>query len=71
MIIPDPRGLTWQDWADTVVGFSPELRNKIDPDSDWRDFAETVSQYVGKVPRPDFFDSWQAWASAVVFTLRD
>lgn len=71
MVFPDPRGLEWQDWADTVVGFTPELRNRIDPDEPWEDFAETFCQYVGGAPQPEFFETWQAWATAVKFALED
>ena len=71
MLLPDPRGLDWQEWADTVVGFNPDIRNRVDPDADWESFAERFCQYVGNAPMPRFFDTWQAWASAVILTLQD
>lgn len=71
MVIPDPRGVPWQQWADTVVGFNALLRNRIDPDSDWREFGETFCQYVPSVPYPEDFETWQEWAIAVKYALQD
>ena len=70
MLLPDPRGLEWQEWADTVVGYNPVLRNRIDPDDPWEEFAESFCQYVQNAPVPRFFDTWQAWVSAVISALK-
>ncbi len=71
MLLPDPRGLQWRDWADTVVGFNPLLRNRIDPNESWEEFGQTFCQYVGNVPFPDGFDTWQEWVIAVKYALQD
>lgn len=71
MILPDPMGLSWQDWADTVVGFNSSLRNTVPQDGPWREFARWFAQAEPKAPLESFFDTWQAWAAAVRFVLQD
>ncbi len=63
--IPNPYGLTWTAWADTVVGFNPDIRADVDPDDSWQMFAVRLAQYATATPRPDGFADWQDWAAAL------
>lgn len=67
-LIPDPIGLQWQDWADTVVGFNRGLIGRVGPESDWRSFADNLIRFEPTAPRHDMFDTWDAWARALKFT---
>jgi len=62
-------GLTWQAWADTVVGFNAACRNQVSADDAWEEFAQRLTLIEPNTPRPDFFDTWQAWAEALKRTL--
>lgn len=64
MNIPNPEGLLWGDWADTVVGFNPDIRVRVDPNEGWRQFAERVTLPLPKTPRHDGFEDWREWARA-------
>lgn len=68
-ILPDPRGLTWQDWADTVVGYIPVLRTQLDPTEDWREFARRFNETIQSAPMPVSFATWQDWVMAVKLSL--
>ena len=68
-LVPDPKGLQWQDWVDTVVGYNADLRNQVAPETDWRFFADFVTRAVPEAPRHDMFDTWDAWARALKFTV--
>jgi hypothetical protein len=63
--LPDPASMDWQDWVDSVVGFNPELRNKVSPDMEWELFADILAQHMPQTPNPDLFDDWRAWADAL------
>jgi len=63
--IPNPFGLDWRTWADTVVGFNPSLRPNVDPDEPWMIFADRLSLYEPATPRPISFRNWQDWACAL------
>lgn len=69
-VVPDPQGMAWQDWCDTVVGFNDACRNQVSPDSSWEEFAERLTLIEPTTPRPDFFESWQAWAAALKRTIQ-
>ncbi|MFZ5784024.1 MAG: hypothetical protein ACOY4R_27820 [Pseudomonadota bacterium] len=68
-VLPDPRGLSWQAWADTVCGFNRDIRNKVSPDDDWRTFAVRLIQFEPRAPQPDGFKTWQDWAVGVRLAL--
>jgi hypothetical protein len=63
--IPNPYGMEWQDWADTLVGFNPAIRSDVDPDDPWQAFAERLAQYASATPRPDEYENWENWAAAL------
>jgi hypothetical protein len=64
-VIPDPQGLTWGDWSDTLVGYNPDLRAVVDPTEDWQEFARRFNEAAHDAPMPIGFSSWQDWAVAV------
>ncbi len=68
--LPDPYGMTWADWSDTVLGFSPSLRNRVSSDTDWQGFAHSMAQYVPNTPQPEAFSDWQGWAQALRWAIR-
>lgn len=68
-MLPYPRQMKWQDWVDTVVGYNPDLRNKVSPDSDWESFADKLTQFVPQTPSHRMFQDWQAWAEALIRTV--
>lgn len=64
--IPDPRGMAWQDWVSALVGYNADLRGTVDPLAvPWEDFGRRLSLIDANTPRPDFFDTWEAWAEAL------
>lgn len=63
--IPIPFGLTWRDWADTVVGFNDALRPNMTGDLDWHEFALRLAEYESQAPRSEPFTSWEDWACAL------
>lgn len=64
--VPDPRGMIWEDWASALVGYNPDLRSTVDPLAvPWEDFGRRLTLIDANTPRPDFFDSWHAWAEAL------
>lgn len=65
MIIPDPALMSWDVWAAAVVGYNPALANQLAASQDWHDFGAALTFWVPSTPRPDFFDDWQSWASAL------
>ncbi len=62
--LPSPYGLDWQDWVDTVVGFNDSIRNVVDPDLPWREFAARLAEFESSSPQPDLFATWEDWAAA-------
>lgn len=63
--IPNPYGIPWQTWVDTLVGFNPELLANISPDDPWEDVANRLVQYETQAPESRLFGSWQEWAAAL------
>ena len=63
--IPNPYGITWQDWIDTLIGFNDSLRPNLPPDLPWREVADRLAQFEQAVPRPLSFGHWQEWAAAL------
>ena len=68
-VVPDPKGMQWQDWSDTVAGFNPGLVGRLPVESDWRAFADGLTLFEPAAPRHDIFDTWDAWARALKFAL--
>ena len=68
-VVPDPKGMQWQDWSDTVVGFNQGLVGRAPVESDWRNFADGLTLFEPTAPRHDIFDTWDAWARALKFAL--
>lgn len=69
VLLPDPFTMDWQGWADTVAGYNPGLLNEVDPDAEWRDFAERFCEAVPQAPMPDLFEDWRSWASSLKLSL--
>lgn len=65
IFIPDPRGMIWKDWVSALVGYNPTLRSMVDPRASWQDFGQRLTLIDVNTPRPDFFESWEAWANAL------
>lgn len=71
-MIPDPRGLSLQEWADTVVLVldSAWPLGRIDNATRWQDWAvglvraPNIAQRV--LPDPYQFSDWRDWATRVV-----
>ena len=69
-VLPHTEGISWQDWVDTIVGYNEGLRNQVDPNQGWEAFADRMSLIEPATPRAEFFDTWQAWATALKRTLQ-
>lgn len=63
--IPDPSGLSWLQWANTVTGFNPHFGQYVSPDMAWQDYARSLTYLEPLAPRADWFASWQEWAIAL------
>lgn len=63
--IPNPYGIRWQDWIDTLIGFNDSLRPNLSPDDPWRIVAQRLAETEPAAPRPDGFSHWTEWASAL------
>ena len=63
--IPNPYGITWRDWIDTLVGFNDSLRPNLSPDLPWREVADRLVEFEQAAPRPLSFSHWQEWAAAL------
>lgn len=68
----DPRGLTFQEWADYMV---PSIEaygvvGRADDSADWRPWCQGVANLSEMqnrgVPAPYQFGTWQDWAFAFV-----
>lgn len=69
-VIPNPVGLSFPDWASTVVGYNRGLHNELAPEMDWRDFAQRLSLSYPATPRSESFSTWQEWVDALRLTLQ-
>lgn len=61
-IIPDPTTLSWGRFAETLINFNPTITQQVTPDSLWEEFANRLALQIPQIPRPDLYDTWQAWA---------
>lgn len=63
LLIPDPRLITFHQWASTVIA-----DNRIGPlpadEADWRDWADGVRQVTVNAPSTIGFNHWRDWALA-------
>jgi hypothetical protein len=64
----DPRGMTWRDWADSVVLSVSDVWSFGTPPEEaaWRDFAVgfvRAPEFAQRVPPdPYVFTDWREWA---------
>lgn len=65
VLLPNPYTMDWQPWADTVAGYNPGLLELVNPDADWKDFAQRFCEAVPEAPQPDGHEFWQSWALAL------
>lgn len=63
VLIPDPRFLSFKQWAATVIA-----DNRIGPlpvdENDWRGWADRVKQVTVNAPSTAGFNDWRQWAMA-------
>lgn len=64
-IVPNPGNLSWSQWAQTVAGFNPTFGQYLHPAMEWQDFGRKLQYLVPQAPRPEVFNTWQGWATAV------
>ncbi len=69
--IPIPYGLPWQTWADTLVGFNPDIRPNVSPDLSWQEFAIRLAEFEPYTPQPDLFADWEEWAANLKLAYPD
>lgn len=68
-VIPNPENLTWALWASTTVGNNPTFGQYLHPALGWKDFGRTLYFLEPQAPRPELFETWQKWASALRLAL--
>lgn len=66
LVFPHPDAIPWERWSTEVVGLNPILRNQITAPIAWQEYGRRLALVVPQAPRPDLFDTWQAWASALI-----
>ena len=64
-VVPQPQGMAFRDWADTVVGYNPELLTQVSGEMEWQEFAERLTLIYAKTPRPESFSNWEDWVDAL------
>jgi hypothetical protein len=66
-VVPDPEGLTWQDWVDTAVGMNGRLGlpHLVDVNAPWQAFADQLALVVPDTPYGEDFETWQDWVRAL------
>lgn len=69
-VLPNPAGLTWQDWSSAVVGYNDGLHMQLAPEMEWQEFGQRLSLAYPATPRPESFPTWQAWADTLRTTLQ-
>ena len=69
--VPHVEGVPWDRWSETVIAFNPTFQNQIGlvPEADWQDWAVRLALFLPNTPRPEPFDTWQAWADALRLAL--
>lgn len=65
MLIQDPRGLQFRQWA-TVVATDNSLGPVPIDEANWKLWAEAVVQTIPNAPNPAPFNDWRVWAQAWV-----
>lgn len=69
-VVPQPLGLSFRDWADTVVGYNVALLNQLSSDMEWHEFAHRLALIYSETPRPEQFGDWESWAEALRTALQ-
>lgn len=65
-VVPIPQDfMTFEEWAAIVVGFNNVLHGQIDPQLEWEDFAQRLTQIIPKAPAPGTHNTWQDWADSL------
>lgn len=67
--LPDPRGLTWSQWANTTAGFNPTFGQYVNPAMPWGAYGMALLYLIPSAPRPDMFGTWQEWARALKLSV--
>lgn len=73
----DPRGMTWQDWASSVILVVGDARSFGSPPEEprWRDWAVGLvraSPFTQRaLPNPYQFSDWHEWAMRAYPMLED
>lgn len=69
--IPHVEGVPWATWSETIIGFNDTFSNQIGlvPESDWREWASELALFLPAAPRPEPYDTWQAWGNALRLAL--
>ena len=67
--LPDPRGLTWSQWANTAAGFNPAFGQYVHPSMPWAEYGRALQYLIPATPRPDLFATWQEWARALKLSV--
>ena len=65
VVVPTPHSLTWRQWADTVVGYNPGLREMDDPELPWDEFARRLCEALPDAPRPEGHATWEDWGASL------
>lgn len=66
-VLPNPHGMTWQDWVDSAVGLNGRLGlpHLVDVNAPWQEFADQLALVVPDTPYGEDFDTWEDWADAL------
>ena len=66
-VVVDPAGMEWRDWVEITVGQNGRLGlpRLVDPNEDWREFAERFAQFVPDTPYHEGFEDWREWVRAL------
>lgn len=65
LIIPNPQNSTWERWLETLILNNGSLHNQIGNTLPWQQFAVRLTLIEPATPRPEFFKSWDRWATAL------
>jgi hypothetical protein len=64
-VVPHIEGMTWQDFADTLIGYNASCRNSVSRAATWQEFAQQLAIVEPLTPRPEGFQHWQEWGAAL------
>lgn len=66
-LVQDPRGLTFMQWAQTIVA-DQNVAAAPYSEKDWKRWAASLYQTLPVIPDPTPYSRWQDWALAWVGT---